>query len=629
MTVITLNDLTKEYDGEQLFAPINLSIYSDERVAVIGKNGCGKSTLIKMIINEVIPDKGSVIIPNNITIGYLSQSVISDLNLTLYKEVESTFSDVIKTQKRIEELGTLISLDHNNASYLKEYDSLNEYILKHDGYNYEYKIYSMLSYFGFKEEDFEREVESFSGGERMKIAFCKLLLSNPDILILDEPTNHLDISTIKWLEDHLKTYKGTILFVSHDKYFINSLATKVLEIEDKKVTLYTGDYDKYSAQKKIRYETELKQFLKQEKERKKLEWFIRFYMPKPRFVSRAHDREKKLERLNKTGIKKPHQEKNTVHMRFNGTLREGKRIFECKNLRIGYDKPLVNEIDFTFFGGDHYAILGDNGTGKTTFIKTILNQIPPYSGKVNFYDTFNIGYLKQDGLLIDSDEKMFDYFSNLFPSMSTQDIYNTLGTFSFDYDDFYRTVSTLSGGEKMRLVLATLTAKNYELLILDEPTNHLDMFSKEELVDALKKYKGSLIIISHDRSFIDETINHLIYFYNEKAHVYNGNYSEFEKEELDGIIQEFEEKLEKYKVKQVKEKPIVKAKEVKRRRPELSYDKILQKIDKVEKLLLDLKSNLDKEEFYLDYNKLNELNNDIEKNEKLLDSLIYDLSYYE
>lgn len=629
MTLITLYDLSKEYDGKELFKPINLSIYSDQRIAIIGKNGCGKSTLIKMIIKEVLPDKGSVTIAPNINIGYLSQSVINDLSSTLFEEVESTFIEIKKLQERIIILCDQIANDPSNPTILKEYDRLNERLIKLDGYNYKYKVYSILYKFGFKEEDFSRKVSSFSGGERMKVAFCKLLLINPDILILDEPTNHLDISTIRWLENHLKNYKGTILFVSHDKYFINSIANKVLEIEDSTVTLYTGNYDKYAQEKQIRYENLIKLYLKQEKERKRLEWFIKFYMPKPRFVSRAHDREKKLERLNATAIKKPRAERNDVHMRFSGDLREGKRVFECKDLEIGYNNSLVGKISFTFFGGDRYAIMGDNGSGKTTFIKTILNEIRPLSGKINFYDNFRIGYLKQDGIMLESDEDIYSHFSKSFPDLTKQEILNLLGSYSFDQDDFYRSISTLSGGEKMRLVLAKLTAQNYQLLILDEPTNHLDMYAKEELSSALNKFKGSLIIISHDRSFIDSLANHIIYFFNNKSYIFEGNYSEFEFSELDNIISEYNQKVEeKKKILSNSNVAINKEKNIKKK-PALSYERLINKIEQVENELNEHRSNLNKEEFYLNNDKLNDTNDKIIELESVLDSLLNDLSYYD
>ena len=538
MYLLSATGILKEFQGEPLTSPLTFNIDENEKIALIGSNGCGKSTLIKMLIGELEPDKGHVTLSKNCTIGYLSQSVISDLSHTLYKEAEEVFKPLMEEEKFLEDLCEKIAEDPSNTELLDTYSHREPLFREKDGYNFRYKIRLILNYFKFKEEDYNRPITSFSGGERMKIAFAKLLLLNPSLLILDEPTNHLDISTIEWLEEYLKSYKGAILFVSHDRYFINSLATRVLEIEKGKLESYSGNYDKYAAEKKVRYESQLKLYLKEEKQKQKLEWFIKFYMPKPRFVSRAHDREKKLARLEKTRVEKPTEVKNKVHIDFQGKLRVGKRVFETKELAVGYDKPLISDIEFSFFGGDKLAIMGDNGSGKTTFIKTLLGKIKPYSGKICFYDNFNIGYLPQDGLLIRSNKTVLDYFRDLFPLLTLQEVYNTLGAFDFSREDDEKIVDNLSGGEKMRLVLSTLVEQKYDILVLDEPTNHLDMMTKEELIEAIGKYKGSIIIISHDRSFVDNLCNCLLYFENNKAYYYQGDYSHFKVVMLDDILQE-------------------------------------------------------------------------------------------
>ena len=341
MYLLSATGILKEFQGEPLTSPLTFNIDENEKIALIGSNGCGKSTLIKMLIGELEPDKGHVTLSKNCTIGYLSQSVISDLSHTLYEEAEEVFKPLMEEEKFLEDLCEKIAEDPSNTELLNTYSHREPLFREKDGYNFRYKIRLILNYFKFKEEDYNRPITSFSGGERMKIAFAKLLLLNPSLLILDEPTNHLDISTIEWLEEYLKSYKGAILFVSHDRYFINSLATRVLEIEKGKLESYSGNYDKYAAEKKVRYESQLKLYLKEEKQKQKLEWFIKFYMPKPRFVSRAHDREKKLARLEKTRVEKPTEVKNKVHIDFQGKLRVGKRVFETKELAVGYDKPLI------------------------------------------------------------------------------------------------------------------------------------------------------------------------------------------------------------------------------------------------------------------------------------------------
>lgn len=640
MYLLSATGILKEFQGEPLTSPLTFNIDENEKIALIGSNGCGKSTLIKMLIGELEPDKGHVTLSKNCTIGYLSQSVISDLSHTLYEEAEEVFKPLMEEEKFLEDLCEKIAEDPSNTELLNTYSHREPLFREKDGYNFRYKIRLILNYFKFKEEDYNRPITSFSGGERMKIAFAKLLLLNPSLLILDEPTNHLDISTIEWLEEYLKSYKGAILFVSHDRYFINSLATRVLEIEKGKLESYSGNYDKYAAEKKVRYESQLKLYLKEEKQKQKLEWFIKFYMPKPRFVSRAHDREKKLARLEKTRVEKPTEVKNKVHIDFQGKLRVGKRIFETKELAVGYDKPLISDIEFSFFGGDKLAIMGDNGSGKTTFIKTLLGKIKPYSGKICFYDNFNIGYLPQDGLLIRSNKTVLDYFRDLFPLLTLQEVYNTLGAFDFSREDDEKIVDNLSGGEKMRLVLSTLVEQKYDILVLDEPTNHLDMMTKEELIEAIGKYKGSIIIISHDRSFVDNLCNCLLYFENNKAYYYQGDYSHFKVVMLDDILQEkldiekarleeerkqdtlYHLELEKARVKFKDDKPL-------KPRPKLAKNKIEEKMARLERLIGEDEVKLDDPEYYWDQSKLNALQEELDNYNKEYEELMEMLSLYD
>lgn len=640
MYLLSATGILKEFQGEPLTSPLTFNIDENEKIALIGSNGCGKSTLIKMLIGELEPDKGHVTLSKNCTIGYLSQSVISDLSHTLYEEAEEVFKPLMEEEKFLEDLCEKIAEDPSNTELLDTYSHREPLFREKDGYNFRYKIRLILNYFKFKEEDYNRPITSFSGGERMKIAFAKLLLLNPSLLILDEPTNHLDISTIEWLEEYLKSYKGAILFVSHDRYFINSLATRVLEIEKGKLESYSGNYDKYAAEKKVRYESQLKLYLKEEKQKQKLEWFIKFYMPKPRFVSRAHDREKKIARLEKTRVEKPTEVKNKVHIDFQGKLRVGKRVFETKELAVGYDKPLISDIEFSFFGGDKLAIMGDNGSGKTTFIKTLLGKIKPYSGKICFYDNFNIGYLPQDGLLIRSNKTVLDYFRDLFPLLTLQEVYNTLGAFDFSREDDEKIVDNLSGGEKMRLVLSTLVEQKYDILVLDEPTNHLDMMTKEELIEAIGKYKGSIIIISHDRSFVDNLCNCLLYFENNKAYYYQGDYSHFKVVMLDDILQEkldiekarleeerkqdtlYHLELEKARVKFKDDKPL-------KPRPKLAKNKIEEKMTRLERLIGEDEVKLDDPEYYWDQSKLNALQEELDNYNKEYEELMEMLSLYD
>ena len=509
MAVIQGSNITKYFGSELIFKGLNFSVNEKERVAIVGPNGCGKSTLIKMIIGEesisanlANEQPGEISIPKNIVVGYLSQKVINDANNTLYDEAIDVFKDQIKREKELELLANKMALEPNNEELHNEYAKKLNYFEANGGYDYHYLIEMILLKFGFKKEDFDRKISSFSGGERTKMAFAKLLLIKPDLLILDEPTNHLDISTIDWLEDYLKSYPGTILFVSHDRYFINSLANRIFEIENKELNIYKGNYDQYLNEKKLRYELQLKNYNSQQKEIEKLKRFIEYFKPKPRFVARAKDREKKLEHMKI--IDKPYEAKSSLKISFQGDSLKGKKIMLFTNCLFGYDKPLFDEVNLTLFSDDHLAIMGDNGCGKTTILKTIMHQIKILSGSIDFLRPLNIGYLAQnDFSLDDCSFTLIEYIQNSFENMLEKEIRNHLGKFGFHDDDVFKIVKVLSGGEKMRLILAKLVLNNYDLLLLDEPTNHLDLIAKEALINALESYGGAIILVSHDRYFVD------------------------------------------------------------------------------------------------------------------------------
>ena len=631
MVVLALQNVIKEYNGERLFNPVTFRVDQKERVALIGINGTGKSTILKMIVGKEEVTSGRIITTKNCSIGYLSQEVISSMDNTLYEEVDEVFDYLKEKKKKLEELEEKLALNPEDENLISSYALLESDYSSLGGYDYQYKIDMMLFKFGFNKQDYSRKISTFSGGERMKAAFIKLLLISPDLLILDEPTNHLDIQTIEWLEEYLKSYSGSLLFVSHDRYFINALATKILELDQKNLEEYVGNYDRYSVLKKERYEHQLELYKRQQAQAEKLKWFISFYMPKPRFASRAHDREKKLARLEKQMVDKPTLTKSKVNINITGSSRKGRKEIEVEDVSIGYDNiPLVSDINFTLFGGDKMAIMGANGTGKTTFIKSLMQNIEPLKGEMRFLESISIGYLKQDTLVLDSDETIFDYIKDRFPRLSDQEVYNHLGSYGFSYEDDKKIISDLSGGERMRVVLAEMVLHNYTLLILDEPTNHLDMITKEELIEALNSYKGTLLVVTHDRYFADQVCSRLLYFFDSKAYLYEGRYSDFKIEVLDLLEKEKEEKellLKKEEKKVVK--TIYKPQHEQKVRPRLSQDKIEEKLTRIEKNITSLRKHFDEEEYYLNPQKMEELNKEIAKNEEEYSSLITMLEAYD
>ncbi len=535
--MLSVSNIDKSFGTEQIFSSVTFNVNDTDRMAIVGANGTGKTTLLKMIIGqEDITSskkdnvKGAIFFAKGIKFGYLSQDVIESLDHTLEEEALLVFKDLIQMENDLADLANRYASNPEDSFLEKQYGSLLSRFEHAGGYDYRYRVKMMLSKFGFTDDVFSRPISSFSGGERSKMAFVKLLLLEPEILILDEPTNHLDVSTIDWLETYLKTYHGAILFVSHDRYFINAIANKVLEIERQNVTLYKGNFDDYVRQKKERYEVLMREYTIQQKEIEKMQRFIEFYKPKPRFVSRAKDREKKLEHMKK--IDKPHSEEKAIRFHFEGEVRSDRKILYFEDCTIGYDSVLIKPFTFYLYGNDRLAIMGDNGTGKTTLLKNILDGKNPLGGHIRRLMPLSIGYIQQNDFVFGDDKQdLLNYFMNEFPLMGEKAIRNHLGKFAFTSDEVFKSTSVLSGGEKMRAILAKIVLKNYDVLLLDEPTNHLDILTREALINALQSYNGCLIFVSHDRYFIDSIANKILYIANCEPHYHEGNYATFKEEE--------------------------------------------------------------------------------------------------
>lgn len=634
--LLSVQDVYKEFSGDKLFEPVSFIVRNHDRVAILGPNGTGKSTLIKMILGQVEETGGQIVIPKNITVGYLSQDVIEDNNHTLYEEALSVFKGLIEDEKKLDELSQKVANNPHDTSLLEDYSNKQMAFEAKGGYEYKYKIAMILNMFSFKKEDYDRSISSFSGGEKTRVAFAKLLLLNPDLLIMDEPTNHLDIISIEWLEDYLSEYQGAVLFVSHDIAFVKKLANHILDIDNRVYTMYNTNYENFAKMKRDRYENLLEQYKAQEEEKAKLKRFITFYMPKPRFASRAHDREKKLARLEASSIKDPTQT-NARHlsMGLNGNIREGKTLIDFKDVTIGYENnPLISDINFTLFGRDHLAVMGANGTGKSTFGKVLLDQLKPLTGDIRRYFHMTMGVLRQDIRSYQDEQTLFSHFRNLYPKMSNEEIYAGLGRYAFTYEEANeKRLCDLSGGELMRIEILHLSMEEYDLLLLDEPTNHLDMLSISELVDALNDYTGTLVIISHDRDFVDKTCNKLLYLYNHKGYYYNGPYNEFREKELLKIMQEEKEKIAnenklRREEKKAKQDLIYQEYQDNKKKTRLtreSPDKIMAKIDKAEKKKQELTDACYDPEYYSDPLKMQDIEKKIADLDKELTFLYEEL----
>ena len=609
MAIVSVSNVSKVFNNDLILDHISFQINKNEKVALIGDNGTGKTTIFKLILKEISPtlmpkeDKvGEIDILKGLRIGYLSQDAIKDVNHSVEEELEEAFTYVKKMNDEFNEVTKELSNNPNDTKLLEKYNYYLEKLEKYNAYNYKNEIETMISKFSFPLDILPKKIKEFSGGERMKIAFIKLLLFKYDVLLLDEPTNHLDISTIEWLENYLKSYEGTIVFISHDRYFLETLATKILELENQKVTTYNTNYDDYLKQKEINYNNLLKQQKKEEEEMVKLKKFIEFYMPKPRFVGRAKDRVHKLEKLEANHVVVPKKENHNIKINLSGGNLSSKCLMEIKDLSIGYDKELISKpINFSIYGKDKVAIIGDNGIGKTTLVKTLLKEIKPLKGEINYKRELKIGYIKQNDYKFNPSDDILTHLKRIYPAKSENELRGALGRFLFKKEEVYKSTSVLSNGEKMRVNLCALMLSSYDVLVLDEPTNHLDMVTKECLIEGLKNYNGAILFISHDRYFINEVADYILYLSKENVIYFEGNYDEF-KLENDSKLNLDQANLEQNK----KEEPLVYDKIEKKE--VLSKNKINEykkRLSEIEEDIATLDSML--EEDFVDYKKIEEL----------------------
>lgn len=605
MAIISFTNVTKYYVNDLILDHVSFSINKGEKVALIGNNGVGKTTIFKLILKEEEPtlvskeDKpGDISILNGSTIGYLDQNAIRNVNNTVLTELLEPFKETIEIEKKIASVSEKIKHEPNNIDLLDKYDSLLKQYEDNRGYTYLNEIDDMIFRFGFNNETKSRVIKELSGGERMKVAFIKILLFKYNVLLLDEPTNHLDISTIEWLENFLKTYKGTIFFISHDRYFLETLSDKIVELENHQCTEYNMDYDHYLIEKERNYNSLLKLSSKEDKEIERLRRFIEYYKPKPRFTSRAKDKEHKLARIEANKTTPPIKENKNIKLKIEGGNLANKQLLSFKDVVIGYDKPLCPEFSFDVYGQDRIAVCGDNGIGKTTFLKSIIKEIPLINGKIRELRPINYGYIKQNDYIFKSGENALTYLRNKYPIKLDRELRTILGSFQFKGEDVFKDTSLMSNGEKMRLILCSFSLSGYEVLLLDEPTNHLDMVTKECLIKALDSYKGAIIFISHDRYFINQLADYTLYLSRDYSMFIEGDYNR-----LHILLEKRNKELKLIKIEDIEHPKIV--------RPEkLSNNKVQEytkEMSDIEKRVAEIEEALEDDfESYEEIDKLQE-----------------------
>ncbi len=524
------------FGADTILEEINLEIKDKDKIAIVGRNGAGKSTLLNSIINNNMLEEGigeekfNIYKQGNPNIGYLKQINFENSNLTMLEEILKVYENIIKLEEKISELAN--KLQTSSDEYLiKQYTNSLEKFEMLDGYTYKKEYEIAIKKFGFSEEDKKKKINEFSGGQKTKIAFLKLLLSKPDILLLDEPTNHLDITAIEWLENYLKNYPKAVVIVSHDRMFLDRIVNKVYEIEYGKLTEYTGNYSEFEKQKRNNYEKQLKDYEYQQAEIKRLKAIADRFRYKPTKAKMALSKLKKIEQM--VIIEEPNKYNlKTFHANFNIEVESGKMVLTAKNLEIGYDKPIQN-VTFELYKGQKLGIIGENGIGKSTLLKTLNGNIQKFGGEFEYGYHVVKGYFDQQMEFLNIENTVFDEISNTFPNLTTTQIRNILGSFLFSGDEVFKKIKVLSGGEKGRLQLCKILKQGPNLLLLDEPTNHMDIVGKESLENILKEYKGTLIFVSHDRYFVNKIADSLLIFEKNKVTYFNGNYEEYTRKRME------------------------------------------------------------------------------------------------
>ena len=525
MIILQANKIERSFAGEVLFDNINLQVDERDRIALVGKNGAGKSTLLKILVGEEEPTSGEINKKKDISLSYLAQDSRFESENTIYDEMLHVFDDLRSTEKQLRqmelEMGEKTGADLENL--MSNYDLLSENFRQAGGFTYEADIRSILNGFKFDESMWQMKIAELSGGQNTRLALAKMLLEKPNLLVLDEPTNHLDIDTIAWLENYLINYSGALIIVSHDRYFLDKVATITLDLTKHSLDRYVGNYSSFVEQKEQKLLTEAKNYEKQQKEIAALEDFVNRNLVRASTTKRAQSRRKQLEKMER--LDKPEAGKKSANMTFHSDKVSGNVVLTVENAAIGYDGEILSEpINLDLRKMKAVAVVGPNGIGKTTFIKSIVDQIPFIKGEKRFGSNVEVGYYDQTQSKLTPNNSVLDELWNDFKLTPEVEIRNRLGAFLFSGDDVKKSVGMLSGGEKARLLLAKLSMENNNFLILDEPTNHLDIDSKEVLENALIDFDGTLLFVSHDRYFINRVATHVLELSENGSTLYLGDY---------------------------------------------------------------------------------------------------------
>ena len=611
MIIAQGHDLEKQFGANTLFKNVNFSIDSNARIGLIGPNGVGKTTLLKIMTGEEEATHGDFTINKNIDVGYIAQENDLNENKTIWDEMLSVFTPLINMGKKIRDLQEEMSANPQKKDLLKQYDQLQYGFEQQGGYTYQADIKSILNGFNFPEATWTKKVGSLSGGEKTRLSFVKLLLRKPPLLLLDEPTNYLDLDTLDWLENYLKNYSGAILVVSHDQYFLDNLATQIFELQFGKLTVFKGNYSAYVAERQLRDRQQEEAYEKQQEKIKKDEEFIQKNIVRAKTTKRAQSRRKQLEKMQRIS---PPKHKNKVRINFQSERPSGKEVLILRDLTIGYPtKTMVHDISLQINKGDRVAVIGQNGIGKSTLLKTVMKELKPKKGSIKYGASLDIGYYDQELQGLDPGKTVIDTVWDRHKTMPEKDVRSILASFLFTAKDIDKTVGQLSGGQKARLTLTVLSLEHNNFLLMDEPTNHLDLEAKEVLEQALQNYDGTLLFVSHDRYFINQLANKIVEIKNGVAQVYEGDYSYYldEKNKQDSASEnksaENREIVEPEQNKNKLSYQEQKLRDSQKRKLQRKVENTENKIEKLEKEQKDIQSQMADPEIATNFDKLGPL----------------------
>lgn len=607
---INVSNISVEYDGTPVIYQADFVIHENEKIALIGRNGCGKTTLLKVLTGEVEYQKGEddapygIFTSGNPVIGFLKQTSNDDKAKTMFDEILDAYSSLIKIEKDME--SALEDLQNDSCDQnVRRYSRLCEQFEREGGYTYKKEYLTAVKKFGFSNEDMQKPLCEFSGGQRTKISLLKLLLSKPDVLLLDEPTNHLDLEAIEWLENYLCAYKKSCVIVSHDRMFLDKIVNVVYEIEYGETKRYQGNYTSFMAQKQMAYDKALKDSMMRKKEIERLTALVERFRYKANKAAMAQAKLKQIERIGEVGTPS-NFDTATFKSNFQPERETVEKAVVLDKLVFGYDKPL-GQINTIIKRGDKVGIIGQNGCGKSTLVKTIVHKIKALDGSVTFGLHAQVGYFDQTSTQSFSTLTVLEDFQNEFPMLSNTEARSALGAFMLSGDDVFKRICDLSGGEKVRLALCKILRKKPNILILDEPTNHMDIIGKETLERLLSNYTGTVITVSHDRYFVNRVCNRLIVFDGGKVELFDGKYSDYEsRKQVSDFTNDFVKTVDEKK----KEKPVSQSKEAARRAHRMSF--LEEKMNALNEQISSLQNTMHNDQsVYSDYTKIAEIEEQI------------------